>query len=107
MKITDLCVNGIHEPLGFALPHVSVSWKVTDTAAKAPVRERLTLAADEGFTRILCQKEGAGLCSRGELLSVDLAPRTCYHLRVEVEGDNGERAEALSRLETGKMAEPW
>ena len=107
MKITDLCVNGIHEPLGFALPHVSVSWKVTDTAAKAPARERLTLAADEGLTRILCQKEGARLCSRGELLSVDLAPRTCYHLRVEVEGDNGERAEALSRLETGKMAEPW
>ena len=46
MKITDIRINGIHEPLGFSMPHISVSFKVTETDSRQPVRETLTVAAD-------------------------------------------------------------
>ena len=107
MKITAFCVNGIREPLGFSLPHVSASWKVAETAAKASVREKLILAADEGFAQVLYQKEAPRLSSTGEPVPVSLAPRTRYYLRIEVDGDNGESASAVTWLETGKMEEKW
>ena len=107
MKITDIRINGIREPLGFSLPHVSVSWKVTDTASRQPVHERLILAADPGFAQVLYEKEGERLASIGEVIPVSLRPRTRYYLRVEVTGDGGDQATGTSWLETGKMEEPW
>ena len=107
MHITAIRVNGIREPMGFALPHLSVSWKVTDTAAKRPVREKLTLAADPAFADVLYEKEAPALASAGEVIPASLRPRTRYYVRVETEGDNGEKAVGDSWLETGKMDEPW
>ena len=34
MKIEALKINGVPEALGFALPHVEVSFKVRDTESK-------------------------------------------------------------------------
>ena len=107
MKITDIRVNGIREPLGFSLPHMSVSWKVTETASRQPVRERLCVAADPAFSQILFETEGGKLQSNGEPVSLELQPRTRYYLRVEVTGDGGDRAAGESWFETGKMEEPW
>ena len=107
MKITALRVNGIREPLGFALPHVSVSWKTADTAARQPLRERLTVAADPAFQTVLAKKEAPRLSCTGETVTLSLAPRTRYYVRVEVTGDNGEEAAGDTWFETGKMAEPW
>ena len=105
MKVTDIRLNGIREPLGFELPHLSLSWKIRDTASKQPVLERISVAADAGFTRVLF--ENAEVCRRGEPLSLALEPRTRYYVRVEAEGDAGDRASAVSWFETGKMDEPW
>ena len=107
MKITDIRVNGIREPLGFALPHVSISWKVTDTASKQPAHEKITVAADPAFACILYEKEGERLSSIGETIPLSLKPRTRYDLRVEVTGDAGDQAQADSWFETGKMDERW
>ena len=90
MKITDIRVNGIREPLGFCLPHVSISWKVADTASKQPARERLCVAADPDFAQILFEKEGEKLRSIGEKVTISLQPRTRYYVRVEVRGDAGD-----------------
>ncbi|MBR1584400.1 MAG: family 78 glycoside hydrolase catalytic domain [Clostridia bacterium] len=107
MKITELRVNGIREPLGFSLPHVSVSWKVKDTAAKQPVHEKITVCSDPACTRVLYEKEGPRLSSIGESLPLALQPRTRYAVRVDVVGDNGDQATGSTWLETGKMDEPW
>ena len=107
MKITEIRVNGIREPLGFSLPHISVSWKTVETPSLQPVRERLCVAEDPGFSRILFEKEGAKLRAAGEAVSLTLRPRTRYHVRVEVKGDAGDSAAGTSWFETGKMDEPW
>lgn len=107
MKITDLRVNGIREPMGFSLPRITVSWKVTDTASKRPVRGKLTAAADPEFTNVMYEKEAECLCSAGEPVPVSLQPRTRYFVRIEVTGDGGDTAEGTTWFETGKMEEPW
>ena len=107
MKITAIRVNGIREPLGFSLPHVSISWKTEETSSAQPVRERLCVAADPGFSQILYQKEGQRLRSPGEAAALPLQPRTRYYVRLETQGDAGDRAEGKTWFETGKMNECW
>ncbi len=107
MKITELRVNGIREPLGFSLPHLSISWKTVETASKQPVRERLTVAADPGFSEVLFEKDQERLRSIGEAVEIRLSPRTRYYVRAEVWGDDGDHAAGDTWFETGKMDEPW
>ncbi len=107
MKITELRVNGIREPLGFSLPHLSISWKTVETASKQPVRERLTVAADPDFKVVLVQKDQERLRSIGEAVELRLSPRTRYYVRAEVWGDAGDHAAGDTWFETGKMDEAW
>ncbi len=107
MKIASLKINGIPAPLGFALPHVSVSWKARDTDSKASAREKLTVAKDPAFAEILYEKEEECLNSTCELLPLTLKPRARYYVRVSVRGDAGDEAAGESWFETGKMDEPW
>ena len=107
MKIADIRVNGIREPLGFSLPQLSVSWKTVETESKAPVSVRLRVAADPGFSQILFEREGAKLRAIGEEVPLALRPRTRYYVQVEVRGDAGDAAVGESWFETGKLEEPW
>ena len=107
MRIDDLKINGLREPLGFEFPYISVSWKVRDTASKRAMKMRLSLAADAAFAQLLTRKEGADLRSTGETLDIPLRPRTRYFVRVEVRGDAGDSAVSNTWFETGKMGEPW
>lgn len=107
MKITAIRINGIREPLGFSLPHLSVSWKTEETVSRQPARERLCVASDPDFSQLLFEKENAKLQSIGESVSVGLLPRTRYYVRVEVQGNAGDSAVGTSWFETGKMEEPW
>ena len=107
MKVTDIRFNGIREPLGFDMEHVSVSWKVTDSLSAKAAETRIRVAADPEFSVILYEKAGALLCAFGEEIHLTLSPRTWYWCRVEVTGDAGDRAEGTSFFETGKRDEPW
>ncbi len=100
MEIYDLKINGIREPLGFELPYVSVSWKVRDTDSAKAAETVLTVAADADFTDILFKKEGAALRAFGEAVELPLRPRTRYHVRVEVTGDRGDSACAVTSTRT-------
>ncbi len=107
MKITDIRINGIRNPIGFEFPGVTISWKVRDTASRGPVRQAVRVAGDPAFRQILWEKEGKALRAAGEEAEISLTPRTRYYVRVETEGDRGDRAEGDAFFETGKMDEPW
>ena len=96
MTIYDLKINGIREPLGFELPYVSVSWKVRDTASVKAVKTALTIARDAAFNDVIIKKEDKTLRSTGEVLDIELQPRTRYYVRVELSGDKGDAACAES-----------
>ena len=107
MRISEIRINGIREPMGFEMPYISLSWKVTESASRKSREARIAVAADPGFTKLLYEKKGESLRSAGERIPILLAPRIRYFCRVEVTGDAGDSAAADSWFETGKMDEPW
>lgn len=107
MNITQIRINGVREPVGFALPWVSVSFKVTDTTSKRPENVRIELAEEGAPETVLAVREGSDLNMAGEWLDVTLKPRTAYVVRIHTTGDAGDSADGETRFETGKMDEPW
>lgn len=108
MKITDVKINGMRDPMGFDCKDPRISWKVRDTEAKHQTAVRIEVSADEAFKDIFYVKEGEDLSSLGELLEIGLKPYTRYYARVQVENDLGEKAlSAPAYFETAKMDEPW
>lgn len=107
MRITQVKINGVREPVGFALSDVTVSFKVTDTPSKHPEDIRIELAEEAKPETVLAVKNGSDINMAGERLDIALKPRTAYLVRVRVTGDAGDEAQGESRFETGKMDEPW
>ncbi len=105
MKITNIKINGLTEPLGMAFPYVSVSWLVTDTAATGADWAEVAVSQTPDFSRLLAKKEG-NLSWKETLLDIALEPRMRYYIRIRVRAGE-ERAEGLTFFETGKMEEPW
>ena len=101
MKIEQIKINGIKEPVGFALDPVYVSWKVTDTQAKHCEKALVEVSGKEDFSEVLLSAEDAD--SRGTILDFARRPRTRYYVRITVTGDNGETASGCTFFETGKM----
>jgi len=107
MRIKQIKINGIREPIGFALSGVTVSFKVVDTPSKRPKDIRIELARAAAPETVLAVRDGTDINMAGERLDVALSPRTAYVVRVRVIGDAGDSAQGESRFETGKMDEPW
>lgn len=108
MKITDVKINGIKNPVGYDLEDTRISWKVRDTEAKRQTKARIEVARDRRFDTIFYVKEGIELSSLGELLEMERKPYTRYYARVRVENELGENAVSDPvYFETAKMDQPW
>lgn len=108
MKITELRINGIHNPVGFDFWHIACSWKVSDSPSRHPTKTVIEVSEEASFENVICQKKGRYLCAAGEKLELDLKPRTVYYWRVSVTGDAGDTAVSeTAHFETGKMWEAW
>ncbi len=105
MRIDCIRINGLKEPVGYELPFLSVSFKVTDTHSRYPQNIRIRLLDERGV--VLARREGAHLDWTGERLEADLEPRSRYRVDIFAVGDQGDAAQAETWLETGKMREPW
>ena len=109
MKITNIKINGIINPVGFAYDSIRCSWLVRETRAKKSIYSKIEVSTDEDFRSIIYVKKGMDLDSAGEVLAVDIIPRTRYFIKIQVTGDNGEQAQntQTAYFETGKLQEPW
>lgn len=108
MRITNIAINGIENPVGFSYERLMCSWNVRDTDSKKQTNAKIEVSLQKEFTQILYEKSGADLAQSGELLEVELKPRTTYYYRITVEGDAGDCAVSHTCLfETGKREECW
>ncbi|WP_099466658.1 alpha-L-rhamnosidase [Konateibacter massiliensis] len=108
MKITNLQINGITNPVGFHYEYLVCSWNVTDTESKKQKKARIEVSDSDSFVQILFQKEGEDLKQGGEAIEMGIKPRTTYYYRVSVWGDGGDSAVSETCFfETGKMSEEW
>ncbi len=107
MKITNLKLNGITNPIGFLYDSLLCSWKVVDTAAKTQKNAKIEVATAADFSDACVVAEG-DLASNETEIKVDLKPYTTYYWRVTVEAENGESATSETAVfETAKMDESW
>ncbi len=108
MKITDVKINSLNNPIGYLMDHVSCAWKVIDTQAKKQTYAKVEVSLTEDFAEVICEKEGSGLCQTGEPLEVSLKACTRYFVRVTVKTDSFETATSEPvYFETGKQEKKW
>ena len=109
MKITNLKVNRINNPLGFNLGKPTLSYIVEDTKAKKQVYAQIMVALDEMFENVVYDSyKQEGLNSLAFELPINLKPCTKYYWKVSVLGDNGEFGTSdIAWFETGKLRNNW
>lgn len=110
MKLKNLRVNNIEQPIGFQIQPLSFSWTVEDAgSAKKQKSARVRIYEETSEENVEVFDSGAcvEIDSLDYQVNMGLKPRTRYSWSVEVTADNGARAEALSWFETGKMDEAW
>jgi alpha-L-rhamnosidase len=107
MKIVRLKINGIEEPLGFSMSHISVSWNVEDSRGQKALWVKIELAEDEAFRDIVSLKEGMELSCTGVSVEAALTSRKRYFVRVTIDDDTKDKVSAVTAFETGKMGEEW
>lgn len=107
MRITNLRVNHIQDPIGFDLGRTpTFSWLVEGSRGTRAAASRIEVTcggrtvADTGWAKL------PSVAARVEGLA--LVPRTRYGWRVSVRTDAGEETTSEPAwFETGKMGEPW
>lgn len=109
MKIVDLKVNHIKEPLGFSFDKLHFSYKVVDAKGKNQIAAQIEVALDETFNNLIMdtgKNEDININSCDCKLILD--PRTRYFWRVTVWSDKEEVSTSeVSWFETGKQKEVW
>lgn len=109
MRIYDVQMNHLNNPLGFRMERVSFSWKVADALGTAQKSARVQVAADGEMKNVLLDtgfdQAADSLCFE---VPLELEPRTRYYYTVSVRTNAGEEGTSDVRwFETGKREEPW
>ena len=68
MKVANIRINGMENPVGFDFETVCVSWKVRETSARRQQNAKIEVSLKEDFSEILWEKEGKDLNSAAEKL---------------------------------------
>ncbi len=103
MELYALKINGLVNPVGYLLDHVSLSWKVRNARGRVQKTAAVRVEADG---KAVFETSG-NLDSLGTALSFPLLPHTRYVVMLTVESDAGETAAGNCYFETGKLDEPW
>lgn len=84
MKVVNVRINGMENPVGFDFETVCVSWKVRETSARRQQNVKIEIALTEDFSELLWTKEGKNLNSAAEKLEFEQSAYTRYYVRVTV-----------------------
>ena len=109
MKIRNMRVNHLKNPLGYECEYPVFSWIVQKAKGKRQEKARMEIALDQEMTKVIYDSGWKReIDSRGFCPSVQISPRTRYYWRVKVLTDRRERIiSPVAWFETGKMEELW
>ena len=109
MRLYDLKVNHLTNPLGFRMERTVFSWKTAETSGKRQESARIRVALDEKMEETAADTGfDSAADSLGTKVALELKPRTRYWWTVTVRTDAGEEEESAPQwFETGKMGEEW
>lgn len=104
MRLSDLRVCLLENPLGFAMEQPVFSWTVEDAAGEQEWTRAVIICGGE---TVFDSGRTAEADSLGWPVPLDLRPRTRYDYTLTVRSTSGEEASASGFFETGKRDEPW
>ena len=105
MKISNCKTNHIHNPIGYAMDYISVSWIADSQQSHRQANAQILVATDPNMENIIYSTTTAQ--STGTKLPINLRPCTRYYWTVQVWGDGGDTAiSEVNFFETGKMEDP-
>lgn len=109
MKIIKCRTNHIENPLGYALPHIVVTWQVEDAKSKFQTSARIQVSETSDMKSIIYDTgKCAELSNLGVQIPIQVKPRTRYYWQITVWGDADEFAVSdVNWFETGKGKETW
>ena len=107
MKLTNLKINQISEPIGYAADHLSLSWLVEEPGEAQSMTTAEVTVSDENGTVLYESGPDAQADSLDFALPVRALPRRAYKVQLKVNADNGETATGETFFENGKMDEAW
>lgn len=108
MKLLNLRVNQLHNPMGYDFSYLTLSWQAESKESHFSEAVRITVWTDNEETP--CYDTGVMENFRQcqYYLHMSLSPRTRYYWNVWVQGDGGdEEISETSWFETGKLKEGW
>lgn len=106
MKISNLQVNGLSQPIGYHFDHLTFSWDLIGQPEEQLVKQQVLVSEDLEFNKII---KTAETTSSQNILSFNCAflkPRTRYYWKVITNLKKGI-VEKVSHFESGKLKEPW
>lgn len=106
MKLTNLKINGIRNPMGYLMESIRASCVVKEARGSHAVHVKAEVSTCGDFSRILHAVEGK-LDTACIPLEFETAPRTRYHVRLTVTDDIGDCASEVTWFETAKQEESW
>ena len=95
MKIENVKISGIKNPVGYAMETPVVSWCVTECLGGYQTSVRIDVSPNEDFSEIIFTKSGSDLPCSGTKLEFKPEPRTRYYLCVTVESDRNTAASEM------------
>ena len=109
MRIEQLKVNRICNPLGYNFDSVSLSYVVSSELSTKQSEARVEVSLEPEFGSLLFDSGFRhDINSTAFPLTLELSPRCRYFWRVSVKGDQGDYAVSpVAWFETTKMDEPW
>lgn len=109
MKVIDLKVNHIANPLGYKIENPTFTWKVDDAKGKYQVAAQIQVSKDVEFKDIVFKSlKSEEISSLGYMAELDLESCTRYYWKVQVWDDTGEHGSSdIAWFETGKVDEAW
>ena len=109
MRIYDMKVNHLHNPLGFRMTRTVFSWKVKEAKGKTQKTARIIIAKDAELKEIFVDTGfDTQADSLGTKVEIELQPRTRYYWTVTVQTDAGEEETGeVQWFETAKREEVW
>lgn len=109
MKIRDMRVNHLENPLGYECEYPVFSWIVENARGKRQEKARMEIALDRGMKKVIYDSGWKReIDSRGFCPNVQISPRTRYYWRVKVLTERREKlVSPVAWFETGKMQELW
>lgn len=109
MKIKNLCVNHMTNPIGYDTSIMNLSWRIIENRGQWSHLLRVLVSEGRNEEHIVYDSGILEDYHENQLtVTFDKKPRTRYYWRVEITDDTGEAARSeWAYFETGKEREEW